>query len=272
MTTCSSPGISLRQPSLCIFLGVLLLGWLPYAATAIGLRRVTSGWPYQVSWAVSDLLPVLLALGGIVAYEKRRCATTWGAALRSLGFGKPTSRAIWFGCLAGVPAVVGFGVSFLGATSDWTPHPHFVLVAIRIILAQAVLEELLFRGVAFGRLRQHLSVGKAASLAAAAFGLCHLANFMHRGFSEQAVVEIGVQVVMTFLLAFAPSFLVAQSSGLIWGACIWHLLIDLSILFPKLTPDFGAAVPGLVATLLTIPTAWIIFRLYREPPSRSANG
>jgi hypothetical protein len=92
-------------------------------------------------------------------------------------------------------------------------------------------------------------------------------NLVGRGVSQQTVTEVGIQVCLTTLLALAPIRLVSGGAGLLWGACIWHLMTDTSIFFPRLTPDASSALPLVFGSLLTVPASWVAVRLLlRERP------
>jgi membrane protease YdiL (CAAX protease family) len=250
-------------------IGVLLAGWLPYVLAVALLRRVASGWRQPLGWALSDLAPVLAALLLLIAYEQRSGAGRWLEACARLGLGRPSARALVAGLISALPSAVGLAMMLLRSGADLRVVQHPVQTLIRIVLAQALFEELLFRGFAFRRLSARMTFARAAWAAAAAFGFCHLGNFALRGWSLDSAVQIGFQVVQTTLLAFAPTLLVWRAHGLLWGACAWHLVLDLGILFPRLTPDVVSALPGMVGSLLTIPAAWVVGRiLYPVKASR----
>lgn len=259
--------------ALPIVAAVLLLGFFPYAALVGGLRLVTSAWPKSHSLLVAEIVPALLALAALFLVEGRHRSESWRDVLRGLGLSRPVARPLIAGGIAGLPAVLALVIVLSLPGVDRAPAEALPFLALRILLAQVFFEELLFRGVALKRLEAVLSPKRAATGAALAFGLCHFGNLFFRAFSVERLVEIGVQVVLTGLLAVAPILLVRRSGGLLWGAFVWHLLLDLSILFPNAMNSSTAIIVGLAGGLLTLPAAWAAGRLVlREPRNRSAKG
>jgi membrane protease YdiL (CAAX protease family) len=240
--------------------GVVLLGFLPYAALVGVLRRATRGWSPLAGWLVSDLVPVLAALAAVFAYERSSRGGSWQASAIRLGLGRPRWQVLASGFVAGLPAWLALLAAMLRPGADAAPGRHVVLTIIRVVLAQALLEELVFRGLLFRRLVDQLPLQRAAVLSAVAFGLSHVGNLVGKGLSRQSLVEVGIQVFLTTVLALAPIRLVYNGAGLLWGACIWHLMIDTAIFFPGVTPDGSSALVLVFGTLLTLPASWVAAR------------
>ncbi len=240
--------------------GVVLLGFLPYAAIVGVLRRATRGWNPLAGWLLSDLVPVLVALAAVFLFERSSRGGPWQASATRLGLGRPRWQVLASGFVAGLPAWLALLAAMLRPGADAAPGRHVVLTVIRVILAQALLEELVFRGLLFRRLSDRLPLRRAAVLSAVAFGVSHVGNLVGKGVSQQSLVEVGVQVFLTTVLALAPIRLVHNGGGLLWGACIWHLMIDTAIFFPGATPDASSALMLVFGTLLTLPASWVAAR------------
>lgn len=259
-------------------LAVLFLGWLPYAGLVGVLRDLLEGWPRSHAWILSDLMPVLAAVAALLWAARPRGSRGWTGSFEALGLGRLTGRHIWVGLAAGLPAVAALAIMLARPGADRSLGSFAALTAIRVILAQALFEELLFRGFLFRRLLTGMGFKRAALWAALAFGLCHFGNLvgLHAPPAGK-VAETGIQVVMTGILAIAPLYLVRRSGGSLWPACLWHLMIDISILFPGAAPDAASALPLLAGSLLTIPAAVIAGRLgygaaRKSPPGRDLGG
>jgi membrane protease YdiL (CAAX protease family) len=241
--------------------GVVVLGFLPYASIVGVLRRVTRDWNPVVGWVVADLIPVLAALAAVVLYERVSRGGSVRSALVRLGLGRPRWRVLVAGFLAGLPAWATLGLAMMRPGVELTPVRHVGMTVIRVILAQALLEELVFRGLAFRRLAEQLPLRRAAILASIAFGLSHVGNLVGKGVAPPVLVEVSIQIFLTTVIALAPIRLVWNGSGLLWGACIWHLMIDTSIFFPGVTPDAPSALLLVFGTLATLPASWTASRL-----------
>ena len=243
-----------------LLFGVLVFGFFPYAALVGFSRSHTTDWPRLPAWLLSDLLPVGLALVGIVLAERMLSGGSWTDGLRRLGLGRPNVRVFVAGFLAGLPALVGILIQVSRPQADRTLASSMTF--IRVVLAQALFEELLFRGFAFRRLNERIGFRRAAIAAAIVFGLCHAGNLFFRTISGEMVAQVAIQIVLTTMLAFAPTFLLRRSRGLLWGACLWHLMLDVGIFFPNAAPDAISALPSLLGSLLTVPAAWAVARWF----------
>ncbi len=239
------------------FLGVVLAGFLFYASVVGVLRRVTSEWDPLAGWLVSDLLPVVAALVTLVVADRAWRGGSVSATLVRLGLGRPRGRVVAAGFVSGLPAWVALGAALLRPGTDLTAAHHLGLTVVRVILAQALLEELVFRGLAFRHLAEQLPLRRAALLSAVAFGLSHVGNLVGQGVAPQALLEVSIQIFLTMVIALAPIRLVWNGAGLLWGACVWHLMIDTSIFFPGASSDAPSALVLVLGTLGTLPASWI---------------
>jgi membrane protease YdiL (CAAX protease family) len=256
MIPCGRPAAPVKPVKL---LAAVLLGFYAYAAIVGGLRVLTADWSRVHSRLVAEIVPALVAL------------VLGLAATRGFGLARPILRPLLAGAVAGLPAAVGLGIVVLLPGTDRTLAEGWPILALRVLLAQVLLEELLFRGVALQRLDTHLPPHAAAVLAAAAFGLCHLGNLFFRELTAERLIEVGVQVVVTSVLAIAPILLVRRSGGVLWGAFTWHALLDLTILFPHAADRPVAVIVGLVGALATVPAAWVAGRwVVSDPPLESS--
>jgi len=243
-----------------LMFGLVFIGFLPYAVAVGVLRRLTRDWNPYAGWLVADLIPVIAALAGFIAYEALSRGGSVLDALTRIGLRPPSWRAAAAGFLGGLPAWLVLVWVMLRPGADASPGPYVVLTIVRVLLAQALLEEIVFRGIAFRRAAETMSFARATVVSAIAFGISHIGNLVGRGTSEQALAEVGIQVFLTSILALAPIRLFKSSGGVLWGACIWHLMIDTSIFFPKLTPDSSSALLLVFGSLATLPTSALAAR------------
>ncbi len=175
------------------FVLVLVLGVVA-AYLAAGTVTHLLGLPPQALVAMADV--ILLAVGGAVLWRR--------GGVRAAGIRpQPWRRAF----ALSAPLFLAAGVTLVLALiygGDWRPAAllPFLLLAVLV----GATEEVLFRGLAYGALRQ-LGIGRAVALSAALFGLLHLLN-LGQGAGALATV---LQVLYAFALGCA--FAAALEAG-----------------------------------------------------------
>ncbi|SFR88043.1 hypothetical protein SAMN05216559_0438 [Halomicrobium zhouii] len=176
----------------------------PYAAALVALGLTVVGtvaaitvaivaWPVAGLLGVSDAAAARILLNKSVQIGFLIVALAYvvycGAPGRYARFRRPTLRdALWivavFPLLKAVALVVGPVLAFLGVVThsggsagvpELATQPTLLLVAFVVwFLFAAPAEELLFRGVVQGRLREAFDVAPALVLAAGCFALMHV--------------------------------------------------------------------------------------------------
>ena len=102
-----------------------------------------------------------------------------------------------------------------------------------------------------------------------------LAQMVFRSRSSEASHSAGLNITCPFAGLMSSPQLCSTSTisgellikvGL-WGAFAWHLLLDLTILFPHTTESPVAIIIGLTGALLTVPAAWAAGRWLLDRPT-----
>lgn len=123
--------------------------------------------------------------------------------------------------------------------------PTLIMSTLFMCLLPAVVEELLFRGVMFGSLRQRFNLPMSVFLSALAFALMHMSMF---------------SFVHQFLLGIILSLLVYYTGSLVFGM-VFHFVNNFSVIlieyiysagFPLLIEDYSASNIFIILGLLLV--------------------
>lgn len=161
-----------------------------------------------------------------------------GHSVRALGFSRPSPRLLHLLWQIPVSVVVGLGAQLLvfavtgsepvnDSSTDAIAGNVGPFAAIAMFSAVAVItplwEELFFRGVIFGYVRERLGVTGAVAISAIVFALCH-----------------GVPVLLPYLVAIGLCLaLLRQFHGNLWGPLALHLTINSTASFVLLQTIFA---------------------------------
>src|SRR5262249_39077112 len=151
-----------------------------------------------------------------------------------LSLRRPSGRTTALALLAGVPSVLvvawhGVHSGFerlLSRDAGW--------LVLRIVLNQALLEEVLARGLLLGLLlRAGVGRRRTVWVSSASFALMHMEQFLLPPVRMEGIVNGLVLLVITLPVGIALAQLTLASRSLA-PAIILHLLMDLTILPQKL--------------------------------------
>ncbi len=205
----------------------------------------------------AGLLIAAIVVAALIAVERMLFGQTVGAALRSLGFGRPAAIGLFaaLGVCLLLLAVVPVYAAIRGAPVAFYPGWLWLLPGL---FAQAgIAEEALFRGYLFGWLRRGRSFWRAAALAAAPFVLVHLILFATMPWPV-ALAAVLLSVVMSFPLAY----LFELGGNTIWPPALLHFSAQGAIKVMEVPGD--ATLPLVwMAACAAIP--FLMFLVRRSP-------
>jgi membrane protease YdiL (CAAX protease family) len=212
------------------------------------------------STLASGVLPGVLGIAATLLVERHGDGGSLRQASQRLGISRTNPTQLVVAIVAAAPLAAAYVILFgpLGVSARLVEH--WPLQLFKLVVAQGIAEEVIFRGFVFRRLRPGRSFGHAATLSAAVFSLVHLCNLVN-GLTPTVLFRIGVSLVFAVVLTYPASYLFERGRGSIWGFGVLHVAIDSIDLFR------GAAKPGLGfmlylgAVLGTVPLVFLGSRL-----------
>ena len=154
--------------------------------------------------------------------------------------------------------VAGIGNATVPAPGDWQPDLPVSVVLLAVL--PGMLEELVFRGVLFGRLRAYVPLGVAVVLSTGLFGLAHLSPDMDLP-----------NLVAVFLDTFVFGSLAALAyvrTGSLYAAILGHVLSNtgpaLAVVLPQELMGWVFLVTAELATLGLLPFVFAVVRRQRQ--------
>lgn len=134
-----------------------------------------------------------------------------------------------------------------------------LITFLMVVIVGPIAEELLFRGVIYGRLRSSFTVLQAAVISAAIFGIYH-----------KNIVQGVYAALFGILLAY-----IFEKTQTIWGCALMHIMFNLSSYLIKglaaLQQKVGIALPGfayLALYIVCIVVVLMCVRSLRRLPNR----
>ena len=205
-------------------LGFVLLAVISGVVAAVG---VAAGLQLGVAFVVGTVIGQLLGFMGLSLLYLRRRGLGWDRLKQYLGIRRPTLKevglifGVWIVMIVGMGIVGGIGqvlLDVLGAGSDTTPeqestqifadNPELLPLGIAMmLLVVGPCEEILFRGIIQGRLRERFSALPAIGFTAVFFASIHVFGFIG---SAQAIV-LGISVLVVGGLAFGAVYEYTQN-------------------------------------------------------------
>ncbi len=205
-------------------LGLVLLAVISGIVAAVG---VAAGLQLGVAFVVGTVVGQLLGFMGLSLLYLRRRGLDWDRVKQYLGIRRPTLKevglifGVWILMIVGMGIVGGIGqvlLDVLGAGSDTAPeqestqifadNPELLPLGIAMMfLVVGPCEEILFRGVIQGRLRERFSALPAIGFTAVFFASIHVFGFIG---SAQAIV-LGISVLVVGGLAFGAVYEYTQN-------------------------------------------------------------
>lgn len=222
-----------------VLLGALLLFLILQVCLTWLAPRMDQTW--------SQLLVAAVMLTVALLLEK----LFWGrqplAALRVLGFGKATWRAVLVAVILSGLLLLFFPIFAWVTGAQITLKPDWWWIAIGALAANGIAEETLFRGFVFGHLRRE-GTGKtfrqAALFSLPIFVAVHLIVFVQNPF------VLGVLATLIALVAAFPlAYLFEQAGFSLWPTVILHVVVHV-IRFVEISEPF----------YMTAVLAWMILQ------------
>ena len=184
----------------------------------------------------AGIIVAAAVVAALVAIECTAFRQTPAGALRSLGFGRPTTAGILTALglclllLAVLPVHAVVGGAPLASYPGW-------LWLLPGLFAQAgIAEEALFRGFLFGRLRHGRTFWRAATLAAVPFVLVHLVLFATMPWPVALA-----SVLLSTIISFPLARLFELGGHTIWAPALLHFTVQGAIKVVEIPS--GSALP-----------------------------
>lgn len=201
-----------RVAGVAIGLGVLGIILLAIISIVVGGITAAVGLSVGIALVFGTVIGQWLGFMGLSLLYLRRRGLDWDHVKRYLGIRRPTLKQVglifgaWIGLLIGMVTVGGIGqvlLDFLGAgdasaeqesTQIFADNPELLPLGIAMMfLVVGPSEEILFRGVVQGRLRERFSAVPAIAVTAVFFASIHAPGFI--GSLQGIVLGISVLVV-----------------------------------------------------------------------------
>jgi len=200
-----------------------------WVGLSVGARQMQTSPP--LAWILCNLLPAGLALLITVVWLRRQYP---GVGL-SLGFflARPSARVLWLALVAGIPATALVGWWAITQPGFKVLSIQVLLLTIKLLLNQAMLEEWLSCGFLLGGLvASGVASRRAIWISAVAFAFMHLLQYSFPPYNAERFITGFVLVVVTLPLGLVTAYITLGARS-IWPAVLLHFLVDLTILPQK---------------------------------------
>lgn len=196
--------------------------------------------PYSVIHPAYGILPPLAGALVIFAFERN---------LSKLGFKKPKAPQLRVAAWGILPILLGYVVISRIWPGAMEPRTRWAEVALKLAVGQGIVEELIFRGFLFRKLRETRTFHRAALMSGVIFGLTHLVNFVN-GISVQTLMNVGISVGFGFVFTFPLAAIFEAGGGSLLGGGIFHFAVDTANLFDSIGKP-GATMTLYLASIFT---------------------
>jgi membrane protease YdiL (CAAX protease family) len=163
------------------------------------------------------LVPAAVMLGLALGFERWFFGNRPRQGLRQLGYGRPGWRAVIVALLLTAIMLLFFPVLSQVSGMRLSLNPDWLPTLIGIIAFNGLAEETLFRGYAFGHLRQNSSFLRAGFISLLLFAGAHLFLFLGNPF----IVALAATLVAV-TSAFPMAHLFERGRGTLWAPVIVH--------------------------------------------------
>jgi membrane protease YdiL (CAAX protease family) len=202
------------------------------------------------------LLACALVLVAALAVERVGFGLRPRPALRALGLGRPTGRAL-AASLAIVLLMLATWPLYARATGmTLTLRADWAWLALGIVAQYGVAEEVIFRGYLFGHLREGRTFRRALLLATLVFAVAHLPMLATNG---PAVGTAGLLLAVVASLPFV--WLYERGGATIWAPVVVHAAAHAPKLLAPGTLDATAELAW-IAVVMAVP--YLAFLLLRR--------
>lgn len=246
-----------RAPSVPAALGIYAGLCVCWIALIQAIRA--AGLPPRLGWITAQLvLPVVLAGVGAALVHRLPRTGSFASAMR---LGRPARGTMTIAIVAGLPALLVLLWHVEIGVDGWLWSSRGGMLALKLLVNQALLEEWLARGMLLGWL---VAAGqthrKAIWASAAAFALMHMLQYLVPPITPARLLNGVVLIAFTLPLGAVLAQLTLRARS-IWPAVVLHFATDLTILPQQLSEPrmmlvlLGALAPiGLVPLLLMLAT------------------
>lgn len=177
----------------------------------------------------------------------------WKSALTQIGFKAGSCRPV-------VPVLAGIAVillGYVGITKFLKQSPEleqgFLFLSFKLLISQGLIEEAVFRGLIFRRLRRGRTFWRAASFGGLLFAFIHMVNFV-KGVTPEIMIAVGTSILYGFILTFPLAMLFELGAGSIIAGGVFHLAVDSINCFKNLGSP-GAPINIYLGTLIVASVA-----------------
>jgi membrane protease YdiL (CAAX protease family) len=216
--------------------------------------------PADFPWLPRQLLLAAIGIGGIALAETAMFRTPAAELPRRLGFVAPNTRMVVACLAASLPMWLFLPVASAVTGTPLHVAPDWPLLVFGVVLVNGFAEEVIHRAFFFGRLREHTSFIKAASLSALLFGAQHLYLLATLGLAGGLA-----SIALALLLAYPLSHAFKIGGRSIVGPAILHTSSNAAFLV------FGASGNGpllLVHILVVLISIYTVFFVRRPAAAR----
>jgi len=232
--------------SLTIY-GGLCVAWI---ALLEGIRALKL--PALAAWPLAQLvLPLaLMAIATVLV----RLLPRPGPVASLLSLGKPAPKTMLVAALAGLPPVLVLAWYVTVTNGQWLWSPVGVMLTLKLLVNQALLEEWLARGMLLGWLSAAGgSSRRAIWVSAAAFALMHMLQYLVPPITGARLLNGVVLIALTLPLGAVLAQLTLRARS-IWPAMLLHFAMDLVVLPQQLSkPPMIPIVLGAIAPIALVP-------------------
>jgi len=204
----------------------------------------------------AGLLVGALTVGATVLVERLLFPKPLAAVPASLGFGRPSGRAVGAALAIGAVMLAFFPLFARATATPIAARDGWPLLLPGLFAQGGIAEECLFRGYLFGHLRRERSFWRAAWLSVPPFVAVHLVLFTY--------MPVPVAAAAT-LLSLAMSFPLARlydlGGGTIWAPALLHFVAQAAPKIAVVAADKQVALGvGWMAVCAMLPWAAFAFR------------
>lgn len=237
----------------------LLAAAVPVIAILVAATFIV---PADFPWLPRQLLLAAIGVGGIALAETLSFRTPPANLLHGLGFA-PTNMRTVVACLAAsLPMWLFLPVASAVTGSPLPVAPDWPLVVLGVVLVNGLAEEVIHRAFFFGRLREHTSFLRAASLSALLFGAQHLYLLATLGLAGGLA-----SVVLALLLAYPLAHAFEAGGGSIVGPTILHTSSNAAFLVFGDPANSALLLVHMLVVLVSISTVFLVRRPATTGPS-----
>jgi membrane protease YdiL (CAAX protease family) len=221
------------------------LGFLAGFALLCGVLLGISAIDATGRWGLAILAAVLLTAVGV---EQRRRPAPVGAVLRRLGLGRSGGRALALAAGVSGLVVLVFPVTAAASGTGIALRPDWPWLLVGVFAFHGLAEEVVWRGVAFRRLREGRSFAAATAWTMPLIAAAHVPIVLTGG------PAVGISAMAIAAVTAVPlAYLYETGRNSVWAPALVHTAIDAF----KLVVIPAAALPTflvlIIVVALTIP-------------------